>query len=155
MCWPELHNVYIFFTSKSYFISTNGIMPTIGGRGTADLVASSYGCSPTRYVGAIWFFFSYSSTYADWIYTMKLVLHQQIYSETYAYKWKELEKWNLRWSSYRYQLPMFVDFLTRYVNPSNCAQSLLNMCSLWCLLLDPYQTKYQSNIKVWLRKVTA
>jgi hypothetical protein len=117
-----------------------------------------------RYVGVLWLMFHPLPTSIDYMYTTRLVLHQQIYNETSANtKLKIRPPWFWYYNYWRY---VFVDFFTRYISPPNyvhyeCRVDIhiwrhnpicFKHVSLCCLLFDSHPTAYQSNIEVQLRK---
>ena len=112
-----------------------------------------------RYVGVVCFVFSCPQTSTDWIYIMRLVLHQQIYDETSAKVGLKIEPplvylwllemhvcWFLDWIQKSSQLKQWIEL-------EDVVWSCLKMW-VWCLFFNPHLTTCQLNTSGRLTKVT-
>ena len=108
--------------------------------------------------------FSCSPTSTNYIYTTKLLLHSQIYNETstnFRLKFRTSPDLVMDFESAH-----FVDSLTEYItlpivftvkcraidHVQRRSPISFRHVSLWCLLLDPHRTTYQSKYKGPIKK---
>ena len=129
------------------------------------IVCHGFTNATLRYVGVICLVFHVLQLTPIRFTKTKLVLHEQIYDETYAIKishWKS----NFPWFSYGYRKCMFVVLKLEtkvlpivftvecrvVINIWRHSPIFLKHVSLWCLLSDPHRTIHKLVIGVWLSK---